>query len=229
MTSNISNDDENFLKEFLKEFYRQIINIENYKNFKNTLTEWIQDYFNYNEKDTKIFLKLMKEHEENENWFSSLIGFFYENGIGYDDDDDNDGGDILIYYLKSIKNYENDENKKLKSIYQLLNIIISKYLLSFYYYKDIILDKKIMISKEFKILENVHHVMSYNQFENFNGLKINICKDELINMEKYFESQDNKDDFNENQLLLEKNELIELNNLGYCYQHGVIVIKMVLE
>jgi hypothetical protein len=27
-------------------------------------------------KDPKNFLKLMEEHDESENWFSSLIGFF---------------------------------------------------------------------------------------------------------------------------------------------------------
>ena len=32
-------DDEIFLKEFLKDFYRQIIKIDNYDNFENILTE----------------------------------------------------------------------------------------------------------------------------------------------------------------------------------------------
>ena len=31
-----------------------------------------------------MVLKLMENHEENENWFSSLIGFFYEHGISDD-------------------------------------------------------------------------------------------------------------------------------------------------
>ncbi|EXX71290.1 uncharacterized protein OCT59_028665 [Rhizophagus irregularis] len=162
----ISKEDENFLKEFLKEFYRQIIKIENYTKYENILMEWIKEFFNYNEKDLKKILKLMEDHEEKENWFSSLIGFFYEYGINNNDDDDDD--DIIIdknksfkLYLLSINNYENDKNnKKLISIYQLLNIIISKYLLSFYYYKDILYKRNIII-KEFKSLENTH-VMSYN-------------------------------------------------------------------
>src|SRR5256885_15455789 len=83
MTSlkSISNDDEIFLKEFLKEFYRHIIRIENYSNFKNILTEWMKEFFDYNKKDPETILKLMKDHEESENWFSSLIGFFYEYGL----------------------------------------------------------------------------------------------------------------------------------------------------
>ncbi|RIA84621.1 hypothetical protein C1645_832016 [Glomus cerebriforme] len=131
--NNISNDDENFLKDFLKDFYRQIIKIENYKKIENILIDWIKDYFIIKEKNSLMILQLMENHEEKENWFSSLIGFFYE----FDIDDNNimDKNKSLNFYLLSINNYK---DKKLNSMYQLLNIIISKYLLSFYYYKDII-------------------------------------------------------------------------------------------
>src|ERR1043166_9064387 len=62
-------------------------------------------------------------------------------------------------------------------------------------------------------------MMSHDQFENFNGLKINICKDEINVIEKYFESDKS---FNENQTnCIEKKELIELNNLGHSYQYGI--------
>ena len=81
--NNISKNDENFLKEFLKEFYHQIIKIENYKNFEDILIEWIKEFFIHNEKDSEKILRLMEDHEENENWFSSLIGFFYENGLNH--------------------------------------------------------------------------------------------------------------------------------------------------
>src|SRR6266542_2042711 len=74
-------------------------------------------------------------------------------------------------------------------IYQILNIIIAKYLLSFYYYKYITSNKRYQISKKSKRLKNIH-VTSQIQFENFNGLEINLCKDEIITMEKYFESID---------------------------------------
>ncbi|CAB4472937.1 unnamed protein product [Rhizophagus irregularis] len=167
----ISKEDENFLKEFLKDFYRQIIKIEHYPNFEIILKEWTEDYFIYNEKDTEIILNLMENHEESENWFSSLIGFFYEHDIGFDDTKFIDKNESLKLYLLSIKKDE------INSMYHLLNIIIAKYLLSFYYYKDIILDKKNTITKR---LEN----LSYDQFENFNGLEINLCKDEINTIEK---------------------------------------------
>ena len=112
----------------------------------------------------------MENHEENENWFSSLIGFFYEHGIcGSDTIDKNKS---LELYLLSINKEE------LVSVYQIINTIIAKYLLSLYYYKDIILNKRDLIAKEFKYLKYAY-MMSQNQFEYFNGLEINICKDEI--------------------------------------------------
>jgi hypothetical protein len=190
----ISKEDENFLKEFLKDFYRQIIRIEHFPNFENILTEWMKYYFIYNEKESEIILKLMENHEQSDNWFSSLIGFFYEFGIGLNDDyyiiNKNK---FLKLYLFSIKKVE------INSMYHLLNIIIAKYLLSYYYYKDIILDKKNSITKKLEY-------MSYDQFENYNGLEINLCKDEISTIEKYFESPDKG--FNQNKMEYDKKSLI---------------------
>ncbi|CAB4478881.1 unnamed protein product [Rhizophagus irregularis] len=188
-SNNITNDNENFLKAFLKGFYRQIINIKNYNKYENILSEWIQEFLIYNEKNPEIILKLMEDHKENENWFSSLIGFFYECDIALEHDIISKNKCYELYLL-SINKYEKSENKSLNSMYQLLNIIISKYLLSFHYYKDILYNKY-SIAKEFRNLEHAHaHMMSYNQFENFNGLEINLCKDEINTMEKYFELLD---------------------------------------
>ncbi|CAB5366785.1 unnamed protein product [Rhizophagus irregularis] len=208
-SNTITKGDENFLKEFLKDFYRQVIKIKYYPKFENILTEWTKDYFNHNEKNPEIILKLMEEHEESDNWFSSLIGFFYNHNIGYVVVKEKKS---LKLYLLSINNYKN--KKLISSMYQLLNIIIAKYLISIHYYKDIICNKKNLIEKEL-------NVMTYNQFEVFNGLEINLCKDEINTMEKYFESLDNNG-FNENQIdYTKKKELEELNNLGYCYQFGM--------
>src|SRR6266542_4299379 len=115
----ISEEDENFLKEFLKEFYRQIIKIENYTNFEYILTEWIEEFFDHNEKDSENILRLMKDHKEKENWISGIIGFFYENGLGFSctyDIIDIDKNEILKFYLSSINNNDNYENKELFSM-----------------------------------------------------------------------------------------------------------------
>src|SRR5215469_11922051 len=89
LLNNISTEDENFLKRFLKDFYHQVIKIEPCIKFEGILMEWTQDYFSNNEKNPKVILKLMENHEESENWFSSLIGFFYDHGIGLNDNDEN--------------------------------------------------------------------------------------------------------------------------------------------
>ncbi|RIA86967.1 hypothetical protein C1645_310536 [Glomus cerebriforme] len=164
-----SKDDENFLKEFLKDFYRQVMKIEDKGNLKNILKEWLQNFLSQNKKEPKEVLNLMENHQENKTWFSSLIGFFYECGIGNN-----------INKEKAFKFYRlliHNQNDKLISMYQLLNIIISKYLLLFFYYEDIISSmSKISYSEN-------EHAMSYDQFENFNGLVINMCKDEINVME----------------------------------------------
>ncbi|CAB4472807.1 unnamed protein product [Rhizophagus irregularis] len=228
--NNISKNDENFLKEFLKEFYRKIINLENYIKYEELLSDWIQNFFIEKEKDSKIILKLMENHEENENWFSR-IGFFYENGINNDNIIIDKNKSLKLYSLVSIYN-DDKKNKNLISTYQILNIIISKYLLSFYYYKDI-LYKKDLIAKEFRNSE-IANVMSYNQFESFNGLEISICNDEINYIEKYFESfvKDSNESQNvKKKELMELNNLAEggnsdaLNNLGYCYQNGIGIEK----
>src|SRR2546421_177689 len=122
-SNNTLKGDENFLKEFLKDFYRQVIKIENYTKFENILMDWIQDYF---------------------------------------------------------INNNNEKN-----------------------------------------LENVHIIMSHNQFENFNGLEINLCKDEINTMEKYFKSLDKGSNENQKDYDVKRKELEKLNNLGYCYQYGL--------
>src|SRR5581483_930575 len=99
--NNISNDDENFLKEFLKDSYRQIIRIEYYPKFEIILMEWIIDYLFDNKKNSEIILKLMENHEKSENWFSSLIGFFYKHGIGLNDAKFIDKNKFLKLYLLS--------------------------------------------------------------------------------------------------------------------------------
>ena len=120
--NNISKDNENFLKDFLKDFYRQVIKIEDYDKFENNLTEWVQQFFEYNKKDSNAILELMKNHKENKNWFSSLIGFFYENGLVVIGDNNNDTTIItttnsLTFYLSSINQYyEKEENKKLTDL-----------------------------------------------------------------------------------------------------------------
>ena len=66
------------------------------------------------------------------------------------------------------------------------------------------------------------NVMSHNQFDIFNGLEINLHKDEINTIENHLSLSNNDKGFGENQMVYtKKKELIELNNLGYCYQFGI--------
>ncbi|CAB5354047.1 unnamed protein product [Rhizophagus irregularis] len=126
--------DEKFLKKFSKDFYKKIIYINDYntiKTLENNLKEWINNNKNSNE-----ILKLMRNHEKDKIWFSSIIGFFYQYGIGCNMDKNK----ALELYLLNIK-IEEEKDYELFDILQNINIIIGKYLLSLFYYKDIILDK----------------------------------------------------------------------------------------
>src|ERR1043165_1980098 len=144
LKGNISKSDEIFLKEFSINFYRKIIGINDFNTFENTLSEWIKNI----NKNTKEILELM---QKNKFCFSSIIGFFYQYGISCDVDKNKS----LKFYLLAVNNGETS-NKNFKNLHLLHlleeddefdimqnNIIVGKYLLSLFYYKDIILENKL--------------------------------------------------------------------------------------
>ena len=80
LINDTSENDESFLKKFLIDIYYKIIDVEDFSNFEIILSEFII----YIDKNVKTILELMKNHKESETWFSSIIGFFYQHGIGCD-------------------------------------------------------------------------------------------------------------------------------------------------
>src|ERR1051325_10087355 len=151
LTADISNSDEDFLKEFLRDFYQKIIEEKDFNTFEDALTEWIK---NIDKKDKSIF-ESMKNHHQTKFLFSSIIGFFYQLGICCDVDKNkalelyllainNDDCEFLNQNFAHLHLLEANDNEfdKLQSINS-INIIVGKYLLSLFYYKDVILDKKL--------------------------------------------------------------------------------------
>ncbi|POG73296.1 hypothetical protein GLOIN_2v1477076 [Rhizophagus irregularis DAOM 181602=DAOM 197198] len=150
MNTNLSKDDKDFLKNIIKDFYRKIIEMKDFNNFEDIFSEWIINYLEINNKDSKKILELMENHKKSKFWFTSIIGIFYQFGIG----NYLDKKKALELYLLTInieieKNNLNEEFNKLHLIEVNINsfnslknknIIIGKYLLSLFYYKDIILD-----------------------------------------------------------------------------------------
>src|SRR4051794_26047341 len=81
-TTDIYKSDENFLKEFSIDFYRKIIETNDFNIFEDILIIWIKDI----DKDTELIFGLMQNHEQTKFWFSSIMGFFYQHGICCDAD-----------------------------------------------------------------------------------------------------------------------------------------------
>src|SRR5436305_10870812 len=104
---NLSKCDENFLKEFSRDFYQKFIDIKDLNVFECTLSKWIKD----TNKDTTTILELM---QKNELWFSSIIGFFYQYGIGCDINKNKS----LKFYLLTLDN-EKPSNQKFINLYLL--------------------------------------------------------------------------------------------------------------
>src|ERR1051325_11871255 len=94
-TTDISESDKNFLKEFTIDFYQKIVDINDFNVFDNILIEWIRSI----DKDAELILELMRSHEQTE-LFSSIIGFFYQFGVGCDVDKNK----ALELYLLAISN-----------------------------------------------------------------------------------------------------------------------------
>src|ERR1043166_2293204 len=197
--------DENYLKEFSREFFRRIVDINDYSTLESSLGEWIKNVGNNTE-----LMQLMQIHEKSEIWFSSIIGYFYQYGIGCDVDENK----ALELYLLAINTESLNQDLQLMEVdddesdmLQNINIIIGKYLLSLFYYKDIILESKLndLIIKYLKSSRKGDPIAQYN---------LGICYEKGLGTEQdcdrafewYFKSANNG--CGESQ-----------NYLGYCYQH----------
>src|SRR6266540_1317581 len=78
----ITENNENFLREFLNDFYHRVIysnNIDDFENFENKTIKWAEESQSTN---LKKIIKSIGSHQKNESWFSGLIRFFHQHGIG---------------------------------------------------------------------------------------------------------------------------------------------------
>src|ERR1044071_1039456 len=91
-----SGNDETFLKELIKNFYNRIIDTNSFENFENLSIEWIKNTLERNDMSSEGFLESIQHHPI---LFSSLIGFFYQHGIGCNADKDK----ALEMYLLAIE------------------------------------------------------------------------------------------------------------------------------
>ncbi|EXX58581.1 uncharacterized protein OCT59_026924 [Rhizophagus irregularis] len=219
---NISIDDENYLKNLIIKFRNNIIKSYDFENFEKISTNWMKTSFESNDKDPERILKIMENHKGNKSWFTSLIGYFYQFGIGCNLNREK----ALDCYLIAINNNINydsldiiDNNQlhliiKNNGVFNLLrnsNTIIGKYLLSLFYYKDFINSILSVTDLEQNKLLFLLKLDGKSKLEvHFNLI---ICrKDVNVDYKKVFE------------LLLsltEKKNLDAQYNLAICYMDGI--------
>src|ERR1044072_6858947 len=229
LTTDITKDDEDFLKEFSIDFYQKITDMEDFNTIENTLIEWIKNAH----KNIELILGLMQNHKQTKLWFSSIIGFFYQHGVGCDPDKDK----ALKLYLLIINNDEKEFLiKEENDILQSINIIIGKYLLSLFYYKDIILGKRKLINDSAvtkhstkTILQKLQNqLLKYKMVnDNKNTIKNDLKQQENLNyledynkkVKKILETTDQKI-FNAYMKSAENGDPMAQWNLGKCYFYG---------
>ncbi|PKY44559.1 HCP-like protein [Rhizophagus irregularis] len=241
---NINNfrDDEYFLKIFLKDLYYKIIETNDFNNFEKSSNEWIKYILESNNKNSEKVLKIMENHKESKFWFTSFIGFFYQLGIGCDIDKEKA---LNLYFLSINNEIENDSSynedfNKLCLIedfdYSFVslrnkNIIIGKYLLSLFYYKDIILDinyKQNKLAMSLKLAKKGDLEAQYNLaicYMDGKGVrkdKKKALKWFLKSENKYFKIILNKNEreFKRILKLAIENDSTAQNNMGNFYKYG---------
>ncbi|CAB5386017.1 unnamed protein product [Rhizophagus irregularis] len=196
------NKDEIFLKEFMNKLFNTII--YNTNEFKENQAECLINSFKIiNDKlrrfnDINDIVKLIQNHKNHDIWFSSLNGLFHQ--CGYMDYYYIDYNKCLNLYLLAIKNEEilkmidlnireeNEEEEEYDDdgdddddnfedyILQLKNVIIGKYLLSLFYYKEFIINKPLSIKKldsNYDLIYNLtlQHLKDFEECRKKNSLE----------------------------------------------------------
>ncbi|GBB88238.1 hypothetical protein RclHR1_01480003 [Rhizophagus clarus] len=241
-TTNISKNGEILLKEFVRDFYHKILDINDLRTFEITLCDWIK-----NIDKNQTILKLLWNHKDYKLYFASVIGFFYQHGISCAINRNK----ALELYLLAVNNekslnqdYKNSQflkgnDDEFHDILRNNNIIIGKYLLSLFYYKDIILNDRL---KYFESARKGEPIAQYNLgycYQYGKGVAINYdeafkwysksanngCAEGQNNLGNFYYygrgiSIDYKKAF-ELYLKSAKNGYnLGQCNLGYCYQYG---------
>ncbi|RIA84890.1 hypothetical protein C1645_879653 [Glomus cerebriforme] len=148
-----------FLQELLQDFEKVLTITEDFKGFDKYATDWIKNYIQENMKKTKleyIFEVLLNFYQEKQlQYFSSLLGFFYQYGIGHKM---NKKKAIEMYKLATM---QDNLGKYIYNHLQNINKSVGEYLLALYYYKDIIIDKQSSIKWSYKPAKNENPTSQY--------------------------------------------------------------------
>jgi TPR repeat protein len=159
----------NYFTILLKELYIILSNMENTEYEVNELNEFINNFLFEYDLDPNNVLEIMTSTSQNILYYSSLIGFFYQHGIGCEIDKVK----ALEIYFNTIKNNQTailnqfTFDEKNETIFfcnddiKELNGMITQYFHSLFLYEDIMLDKKSNYKFYIKSAENGDSASQY--------------------------------------------------------------------
>ncbi|GES98862.1 Sel1 repeat family protein [Rhizophagus clarus] len=238
----VNKDDEDFLIKILKDFYYKIIETKEFNNFENISIKWIRNEIINNKKSTVKILELMQNHEESNVWFTSLMGFFYQFGIGCNIDKKRA---MELYYLainnETEKNFLNENFSKKQLIENLLELakngdFEAQYNLAICYKNGSGIEtnyekafKWLLSSAENKNPEAQYHLAIFYM----DGIGVQKDEKEAFNwfskseQSGYLDIQNKneRESFEKNLKLAIANDAIAQDYLGYCYQFGKGISK----
>ncbi|GBB84521.1 hypothetical protein RclHR1_01110006 [Rhizophagus clarus] len=205
----IKYDSSFFLNYFnlLQDLYIFLSNREITESEIDELNEFIKKFLFEYDLDPKNVLKIMTSDSKNMTSYSSLIGFFYQYGIGCEVDE------IKAFetYFNVVKNNKNETNNICNDKVKELNEIVTQYFYSMLLYKDIILNIRNNYKLHIKHAEKGDNVSQYyigNCY--YSGIKVKKNHNKVI--EWYSKSS-------------EGGNIKAMYDLGCCYKYGYGVAK----
>ncbi|CAB4391862.1 unnamed protein product [Rhizophagus irregularis] len=157
------------LQELLQELYTLLLNLESEDDI-NHLCEFINNFLFEYDLNANDVLDFMASYSENISYYSSLIGYFYQHGIGCEID----GNKALEIFSDCVKNNQksNLEQENDSTIFcynediRKLNEVILQYFYIIFLYEDVILYRKKNYKLHIKDAENGDNVSQYHLDEN---------------------------------------------------------------
>jgi TPR repeat protein len=140
----------NFFEELLQELYVILLNIEIKHDIEIRLNEIMKNFLFEYDLNPKDVLKIMINNPENIFYYSSLIGFFYQHGIGCEVDEIK-AFEIFSNAVKNnqkavLEQFSFDQKNEIISFFndeiEELNELILQYFYCLFLYKDIISHRK---------------------------------------------------------------------------------------
>jgi TPR repeat protein len=148
------------LQLFIQELYMILSNMEITK-YDDELKRFINNFlFEYDLDAQNVFEIMTKNSQNISYYYSSIIGIFYQFGIGCEADKIK-AFEIFSNNVKNKQLYFDQEKNEETAFYKKLNEIVSQYFYSLFLYKDIIIDRKYNYKLHIKNAKKGNSVSQY--------------------------------------------------------------------